>query len=232
MTLKAVGDEIGDIWRQMRGSMTDEEWAAHDAKLQAEAEERTRRAEEEVRVERLAWLVQDVGVPAKDIARIEGAEGISETRAMRAVREQLAERLMLVVLSGTRGSGKTTAAAWWLAQRQPKHDYVYTQNPFFIDANHLARWPRYDDSKMERIEKALCLVIDDLGVEYDDKQGNFRSLFDALVNARYASMLPTVITTNLNAEQFKERYGERVADRIREVGRFVSIADESLRGRK
>lgn len=215
-----------------KGDITEEQWAAHDARVRESREREEREKAERERNERLMWMSEEVCVPAKDIDLITADGGMVETKALRAVREGLREGHRIIVLSGTRGSGKTTAAAWYAVQNQPRHEYLRTQWQYFIDANQLSRYPRYDEQKMHRLERALALVIDDLGVEYDDKQGNFRSLFDALVNARYAAMLPTVITTNLSAEQFKERYGERVADRIREVGRFVSIADESLRGRK
>ena len=39
--------------------------------------------------------------------------------------------------------------------------------------------------------------------------------FDSLVDARYAGQRRTIVTTNLDSESFKGRYGERVADRIR-----------------
>lgn len=217
--------------KERDSSLTDEEWRAHDERIRLQREQEAREDALRARDERNAWLIEEVGIPAKDLERIDDA-GIVETKALRAVKEAVRDKHGIVVLSGNRGSGKTTAAAWWVAQNQPRQQYLTAHHQRFIDANALARFPRYDDGKMERLERALALVIDDLGVEYDDKQGNFRSLFDALVNARYASMLPTVITTNLNAEEFKARYGERVADRIREVGRFVSIAEESLRGRK
>ena len=137
----------------------------------------------------------------------------------------------LLVLSGSRGCGKTTAAAWWLLQRRAPARYVSTRPPQFVDAAALTRWPRYDDGRMRELELAAALVVDDLGMEYDDKHGAFRSFVDGLVNARYAKELPTVITTNLPAADFKARYGERIADRIREAGRFVELAGESLRRR-
>ncbi len=226
---KPAYGEVLEMARRLNERLTDEEWAAHDERIRQERARVDVEDRAQAERERAVWLVDDVCIPAKDIDRIESGS-LGETKAMRAMRETLEKGYRIVVLSGTRGSGKTTAAAWWSVQRQPQHRYLPTQQPFFVDASRLARWPRYDEGKMQRLESALALVIDDLGVEYDDKQGNFRSMFDALVNARYASMLPTVITTNLNAEEFKARYGERVADRIREVGRFVSIPDESLRG--
>ena len=103
--------------------------------------------------------------------------------------------------------------------------------PRFVDVSRFSRSSRYDDEQMGPLERCSMLAIDDLGMEYADAKGSFLSLLDGLVNARYAASLRTVITTNLGAGAFRERYGERVADRIREVGRYVEIADPSMRGR-
>ena len=84
---------------------------------------------------------------------------------------------------------------------------------------------------------ALCeyagpLVLDDLGTEYADAKGFFSQILDRLIDARYREYAPTIITTNLNAKSFGERYGERVVDRLREGGRFVEFGGvESMRGK-
>jgi len=136
------------------------------------------------------------------------------------------------VLSGTRGVGKTVAAVMWLLAGREPSEYSETREPRFIDGSQLARWPRYDDEAMTTLELARALVIDDLGVEYADQRGSTAATLDALVNARYSRQLPTMITTNLPAVEFKARYGERVADRIRESGSFTEICGKSMRGRK
>lgn len=212
-------------------NLTEEQIEAMDKRGREREERELKRLEEESaddkRRQLQFWIER--GLPAKDLPLVTGG-GLANTRALEAAQDAMGAGLALLVLSGTRGCGKTTAASWWLVQDRPALEYVQRLPARFVDANRLSRWPRYDDDRMESLERASALVVDDLGVEYDDRQGNFRSLFDALVNARYALTLPTLITTNLPAEAFKERYGERVADRIREVGRFVSIAGESMRG--
>lgn len=204
-------------------------WESHDAKIAAERvaleAEAERRRQEDLRRD----LVER-GCPAKDIERAVSGE-LEDTAAVQACRSANESGLTLLVLSGLRGCGKTTAAAWWLVQRRAPAKYVRTGAPRFVDAAALARWPRYEEQRMRELERADALVIDDLGVEYDDKQGAFRSFLDGLVNSRYAACLPTLFTTNLPAVEFKARYGERIADRIREAGRYVELAGESLRRR-
>jgi len=222
---------------------SDEDWAARDAEL-ASAELAREAEAERKRQEALRVELAERGAPVKDLDR--AISGVLEsTRALAAVRRALAEGWLLTTIAGPRGIGKTTAATWWLVQEHPPARYVKTRGPRFVDAPTLSRWPRYEDDRMRELERARALVLDDLGAEYDDRQGAFRSLVDALINARYAACLPTLITTNLPAEDvvdkvtgaivavgFKTRYGERVADRIRESGKFVPLDGPSMRGRR
>jgi DNA replication protein DnaC len=218
-------ESVGGVVREL----TDEEWAAHDAKIERERQAAEAKAEEGRQADLRRSLVER-GCPAKDLERAISGD-MSETQALVEARGALELDLVLLVLSGLRGCGKTTAAAWWLVQRRPPSKYVRTDVPRFVDATALARWPKYDNDQMFELERASALVVDDLGVEYDDKGGAFRSFLDGLVNARYAACLPTLITTNLRGDEFKARYGERIADRIRESGRYVELAGESLRRR-
>lgn len=121
----------------------------------------------------------------------------------------------LLVLSGKAGTGKTVAAAEW--------------STTFISSSQLARWKRYEDKEMRELLEANRLVVDDLGTEFMDEKGNFMVVLDEVVNERYANMRPMVITTNLNATDFRDRYGKRVIDRLRERGRFLELATESMR---
>lgn len=222
-------ERIGELFVIPSPVTSEDQWAAHDA---AVAERRTRE-EAELEAKRQAELRRDLvdrGCPAKDLERAVSGE-LDDTPAVQACKAAIVSGLTLLVLSGLRGCGKTTAAAWWLTQRREPAQYVRTGSPWFVDASALARWPRYDAAEMRKLERASALVIDDLGVEYDDKQGAFRSFLDGLVNSRYAACLPTLVTTNLPASEFKQRYGERIADRIREAGRYVELAGDSLRRR-
>lgn len=200
-----------------------------------------------------------MGIPCKDIDAILSSS-LQNTDAIKIAKEFLAdEDQTLLVLSGPRGCGKTTAAGYTLAASRyewvddPNHGEEELKKKArdmpcdgffvghfggskeewgFIDVSRLARISRYDDDVMNGIERSRCIVIDDLGMEFADKGGSFLATLDGIVNARYAAMRTTIITTNLPAAEFKARYGERIADRVRESGRFVELNSESLRGRK
>ena len=137
-----------------------------------------------------------------------------------------------LVLTGPAGVGKSFAAARWLwdhameTGRAPHAQALRRWYPAVL----LARLNGFGD-EIEELNTRATLVIDDLGVEYSDKNGNFRSRMDYLLDARYAEERPTIITTNLSPTALSKRYGERIVDRMRDGGAFASLNETSRRGR-
>lgn len=136
-----------------------------------------------------------------------------------------------LVLSSQQGAGKSMAAAWWLSEIAKTVEVSRMKR--WWSSSEIARASTYDQDFV-RMFSAEATVVDDLGAEYLDKNGNFLTKFDEIIDCRYANFRKTIITTNLNAAAFKDRYGKRVADRIRDGfhggGAFVEFSDESLRG--
>lgn len=178
------------------------------------------RDEETERAREAEDRIVAMGVPAKDLALIK-AQKIETTEAVEAL---AMGGKPLVVISGNPGCGKTTAASNWL---------VTTPGPgLFVKAAAMSRWDCYDNEEMDRLLKAPKLVIDDLGLEFMDRHGRFLSVLTEVIDVRYDASLPMVITTWLPPDDFKARYGERIADRLRESGRFAVVASVSRRGSK
>jgi len=234
---KGKGKDIADLiaespWaqklREHDRRMTED--PAYAAKVQVEEAQRLREEAAAVLKRRREGLLER-GVPAKDVdAVLSGA--LFASGPVASARDWLASDRTILVVSGRRGVGKTTAAAWLAAE---------VDGSRFIDAAHLMRVDVYSNEEMNPLEQCPLLVMDELGGEYMDVKGKLLSLVDGLVNTRYAAKLRTVITTNMPANDFEEpkgvknpgfktRYGERLADRIREVGRFVELSGPSLRG--
>ena len=162
----------------------------------------------------------------------------------------------VVVLSDNPGSGKTAAAARWALTR-PGVDRGQRFAPArFLRAAEFFRSSRYQradgdptTATRDEILRYSALVLDDIGAEYADASGSYRVDFDELVDRYYADDRTLIITTNLlysspdaraalkargeqvdcEAPTFAERYGDRVSDRIRECGRWVSSAAASMR---
>lgn len=216
--VRAAGETIS-AWIERHAA-----WELTPAGKVATAAAAARRAEDEKRAasEDRRARMDRIGIPARYRFVADPEAVIDETQAIAAVQGG-AE---LLVLSGAAGSGKTAASCWWLMQ-SPRG----VRDPRFTTAARLARLSKFDSEAMGEVLRAGRLVIDDLAVEYSDEKGFFLSLLDEIVNERYAEKLPTLITTNIDAATFKARCGERIADRVREAGRFVSLDNPSLRRR-
>ena len=135
-----------------------------------------------------------------------------------------------LILCGTVGNGKTTMmdAIINLYTGQIKHQgrSVGFRRMDAIELN------RCTDERLEETKRHPLLAIDDLGTENVSVKvyGNEVSPVTEILYHRYQQQLPTVITTNLTPPQLRERYGERVADRFREMMRFVIYENPSYRG--
>lgn len=179
---------------------------------------------------RIAVEIARLDLPAKDVALWR-----SKTATETPARAALEQPGTLLVLSGPPGCGKTTASALWLLDLVSDagnwSGALFAYSPLWVTAARLSRWPRYDERAMASLLSATHLVVDDLGAEFVDAGGSYLTLVDELVNERYNARRPTVLTTNLQSADFKARYGERIADRVRETGRFVSLSTPSLRRR-
>lgn len=81
------------------------------------------------------------------------------------------------------------------------------------------------------LSRCSLLGIDDLGTEplavLD--YGNEKTPIVDLLSARYENRLFTIATTNLTPRQISERYGERIADRFKEMMEIVAFKNPSYR---
>lgn len=79
----------------------------------------------------------------------------------------------------------------------------------------IARKYIFDNEKdeMNELLETEVLMLDDLGSEPMMKNITIEQLFN-LINERQIAGKSTVISTNLNAEEFRERYTERIASRM------------------
>ncbi|MGB8298743.1 MAG: hypothetical protein WCG85_25225 [Polyangia bacterium] len=229
----------------------DAEWAAWWRTPEGQAERAEREAREKARYDALLPAaiervlrdgvgMQNIGLPPRALDIV--LAGPQETLAVVAVRGATD----IVVLLGSPGTGKSCAAVEWVREDvarpehwKPRTDYDDERRrtvphfvgrlPTWTTAAALARLDHFSDAALRPVMDAPLLVVDDLGAEFLDAKGFFGSLFDELIDCRYAGKLPTVITTNLDAAAFAARYGLRVVDRIREGGRFVGCGNASLR---
>lgn len=208
-----------------------QQWEAENPELTAdwnaawlEDEQRTRILEAEVARkqfrENMPYRLERMGVPP---LAVDALKANLQTAAMSHVEVFMrSDRLILLLLGGP-GTGKTVAAASALIEA-PAHSSVFAQA---VDVARLSDYNVEHMHELERVTEAKLLVLDDLGAEHANDF--WVSRLDGIINHRYGHKRRTVITSNLDAQRFKKQYGERIADRVREVGMVKSCGNQSLR---
>lgn len=133
------------------------------------------------------------------------------------------------VLCGGCGTGKSTLLRAFqrvlnlLAIPNP----LDGNRPFGIrieDSKDIARLCKSDYGSFRKLAMTPILGIDDLGVEPSEIMdfGNVLTPMSDLLSIRYDYQLTTILTTNLSPASIRERYGDRIADRLNEmVGKII-----------
>lgn len=212
--LQLVGDAIDDLGL---GRWENVDWESQGRRVDELRAKEGAEAERAARTDRWDALLR-AGWPERALEVAEQAD--ESTAAMCAVLAWNMTVANVLVLAGPPGIGKTVAAARFALDR--KH-----APPTFLRAAAFARSSRFDQDERRGWLNAGALVLDDLSTE--DAKGSFVADLDELIDVFYGSRRPLLITTNLVAVEFKRKYGERIADRLREAGKWIAVAGESLR---
>ena len=143
-----------------------------------------------------------------------------------------------IMLSGTCGNGKTTLM--YAFQRTLK--YLAVHKHFDFMGEHFA--PRmqimhacditdiaHDAKVFTELKRRSMLGIDDLGTEPAEvlEFGNPIYPVVRLIEHRYNIQAFTFITTNLTPSEIRKKYGERIADRFKEMLQVIVFQDVSYR---
>lgn len=126
-----------------------------------------------------------------------------------------------LVLSGTVGCGKTTAAAWAIARLGGLHAFA----ALLADAK-TSRWAP-DRELYARCVNARLLVVDDVGAGGDPDRE--RAMLEHVLDARQRAPALTVLTTNLERAEFDKRLGGRLVSRFALQGTFALCKGSDLR---
>lgn len=102
------------------------------------------------------------------------------------------------------------------------------------DAKYVAHLARTDYSAFLRLSHKDMLGIDDLGIEPQEVMdfGNVVAPVIDLLTKRYDEQLFTIITTNLTPKQIRDRYGDRIADRLNEMVEKIVFTNGTYRADK
>jgi DNA replication protein DnaC len=218
--LHTIGSAIDSFMSELQARVAGIDWDARDAEVQA-ARERAIAHSERVRTGHRARVMREAGFPERAMLAAEAADMAAP--ALEAMRVRFGgDDRTIVVLAGAAGIGKTVAACWWTLNRSERA-------PRFVRATTFAAASRYQRAERADWLSAGVLVLDDLGSEYADAKGSLLTDLDELVDAFYGDRRHLIITTNVPGREFPARYGERIASRIREAGRWIEMAAPSRR---
>lgn len=132
----------------------------------------------------------------------------------------------LILLSGGTGVGKTHLIKCMANQLIDKCAVVNLTTAFALNQNLLKAYNSFDiDERNEVLQKYLSpeyLFIDDLGTEIKQK-GITVNLLYLIINERKMKNLCTIITTNLDLQEIREQYDERIFSRIADRDSSICI---------
>lgn len=138
-------------------------------------------------------------------------------------------------LCGLCGNGKTTMLRAIVNLIQKLWDTGYVENQpeqviHLTTAKDIAE-KATDPAEMKYFKTYPMLAIDDLGCEPVDikSYGNITSPMIDVMYERYDSQLFTIVTSNLTPSEISTRYGERMADRFREMMTIVQFTNTTYR---
>ncbi len=139
-----------------------------------------------------------------------------------------------LLLAGTCGNGKTTMMRAVQSVVKLLNNTYYRCDErignYLVEAREVTGLSEKEGSiAVYRSVPLLCL--DDLGREPTEvmKFGNVTSPITELLEYRYNRRLTTLVTTNLEPSEVRQKYGDRIADRFNEMFVVVTYAGASYR---
>lgn len=211
-----------------------EQRAREDARKEAEqAEERNRR---------VVSLFGRSGIPARFANRtFAGYEAKHPGQRMalnvcRAFADGWAEKRAAgtsLVLTGSPGTGKTHLACAIGGHVIREH----LGGALFVTVSMMLRAiketyrkdsPRSEQDVIDELVAQDLLIVDEIGVQVGSEHEKL--LMFEVLNGRYQDMRPTILISNLSAEDLEAYLGHRVMDRYRECGAVLAFDWESHRG--
>lgn len=158
------------------------------------------------------------------------------TRNLRLVAETLAGdgHKFGLLLAGTCGNGKTTTMRAVQSVVQLLNNTRYRSGERIgnrlLEAKEIAQLSGKPE-QLTAYQTIPLLFLDDLGREPTEvmQYGNVTSPITELLEYRYNQRLTTIVTTNLEPSDVRQKYGDRIADRFNEMFALVSYTGASYR---
>ncbi|MCM1220091.1 MAG: AAA family ATPase [Lachnospiraceae bacterium] len=143
-----------------------------------------------------------------------------------------------LLLCGLYGNGKTTLAKaiqrfiGWITEEVL--GYSSRKRIRFMKAKEICRLAKANPQEYEKLFSEELLIIDELGEEAKEimTYGSIETPMVDLISERYDSRLFTIITTNLQTNEIKDKYGARIYDRFSEMLTSIVFENDSYRLKK
>lgn len=133
-----------------------------------------------------------------------------------------------ILFSGLPGTGKTYAACCMANYLMDNDKTVMVMN-LGLYINKLQReWAEAENDVLNYVKECDLLIIDDFGAERVTDFVKEKTFL--LLDARYRSEKPLIITSNLTIEKISENFGSRISDRITEMCYQFFTKGKSFRG--
>lgn len=139
-----------------------------------------------------------------------------------------------LILYGGVGNGKSTMARSignLIGVLYNSHISSERKGVFRVSALDLAKNVANDPAYFNKIKNQEMLFVDDIGTEPAcvKSWGNEYSPLTELIYSRYDRQLFTVATSNLSETDLRDRYGDRIADRLEEMFERIHYNNKSYR---
>lgn len=139
----------------------------------------------------------------------------------------------IIFLSGEVGTGKTYLTRAMANELIEQGKIVKLVTAFQMSRDFKEYRSTYNETILDKYLSCEFLFIDDLGTEVIYKNSTIEFLYQVL-NERQMRKLCTIITSNLDLAEIRDRYDERIFSRIanRETSITVNLKNEDLRLKK
>lgn len=181
------------------------------------------------------WIYSNKRIPRKHRKTLQALPHLIPGFEGNAIRLSLAELPCLlaggmIFISGPVGVGKTIGAivlAILFTAKAERHFKIINSRDV-LKNEFKERFEREDWSNFPGL-----IVIDDFGQSRKDSEFEL-DVWDEFIDIAYREGYPRIYTTNLKPEEVRAKYGDRVYDRLKEVGVWITVTEPggSFRGRK
>lgn len=205
-------------------------------KIAQQEQEKREKALEKERVLNKIKKYKDISVIDKKLvnSRFESAEmtdrhiNLCKRYAEKFVKVGTAPQGLLMY--GPVGTGKTFASACIANYLMDNNKTVLVMNLGLYLMKLKKEWDEAESDVLEYVKKCDLLIIDDFGVEKATEFVIDKTF--ALIDTRYRTEKPMIITTNLSMKEIEAKFESRIADRLEEMCFSIRVEGESKRAVK